>query len=108
MPNHAASPGSFISAGAAGKVKWNVAPRPPSPLAQIRPACGGGLEIAPHLIGTHIQLLPLAFDKGHIAEILAKLVKTDTEEIGTRALHAYHPKLIARAYLLVDAGSTAA
>jgi glycosyltransferase involved in cell wall biosynthesis len=76
--------------------------------AVAMPACGGGLEIAPDLIGTQIQLLPLAFDKRHIAEILAKLVKTDTEEIGTRALHAYHPKLIARAYLLADAGCTAA
>jgi hypothetical protein len=28
--------GGFVSAGAAGNVKWNVAPRPPSPLAQIR------------------------------------------------------------------------
>jgi hypothetical protein len=48
MANHAASAGGFVSAGAGGKVKWNVAPRPPLPLAQIRPPCDStiGLLIA--------------------------------------------------------------
>jgi hypothetical protein len=44
MPNHAASTGGFVSAGAVGKGKWNVAPRPPSPLAQIRPPCDSTIE----------------------------------------------------------------
>jgi len=46
MPNHAASTGGFVSAGAAaGKVKWNVAPRPPLLLAQIRPPCDSTIDL---------------------------------------------------------------
>jgi hypothetical protein len=45
MPNHAASTGGFVSAGAAGNVKWNVAPRPPSPLAQIRLPCDSTIDL---------------------------------------------------------------
>jgi hypothetical protein len=30
---------------AAGKVKWNVAPRPPLPLAQIRPPCDSTMDL---------------------------------------------------------------
>jgi transposase len=37
--------GVVISAGGAGKVKWNVAPRPPSPLAQIRPPCDSTIDL---------------------------------------------------------------
>ena len=37
VPNQPTSMGGFVSTGAAGKVNWNVAPRPPSPLAQICP-----------------------------------------------------------------------
>jgi glycosyltransferase involved in cell wall biosynthesis len=76
--------------------------------AVAMPACGGGLEIAPNLIGNQIQLLPLGFDKRRITDTLARLATIKNEEIGTRALHAYHPELIARAYLLADAGCTAA
>src|SRR5882757_940005 len=43
--NHAASTGGFVFAGAAGKVKWNVAPRPPLPLAQIRPPCDSTIDL---------------------------------------------------------------
>jgi hypothetical protein len=42
--NHAASPGRFVSAGSAGKVKWNVAPHPPQ-LAQIRPPCDSTIDL---------------------------------------------------------------
>jgi hypothetical protein len=45
MPNHAASAGGFVFAGAAVKVKWNVAPRPPLPLAQIRPPCDSTIDL---------------------------------------------------------------
>src|ERR1700693_3294301 len=45
MPNQAASMGGFVSAGAAGKVKWNVAPRAPSPLAQICPPCDSTIDL---------------------------------------------------------------
>jgi signal transduction histidine kinase len=45
MPNHAASMGGFVAAGVAGKVKWNVAPCPPSPLAQIRPPCDSTIDL---------------------------------------------------------------
>jgi hypothetical protein len=34
-----------VCAGAAGKVKWNVAPDPPSPLAQIRPPCDSTIDL---------------------------------------------------------------
>jgi len=37
--------GGFVSAEAAGKVKWNVGPRPPSPLAQIRPPCDSTIDM---------------------------------------------------------------
>src|SRR6266567_3684325 len=45
MSNHAASTGGFVSAGVAGRVKWNVAPRPPSPLAQIWPPCDSTIDL---------------------------------------------------------------
>src|ERR1700749_3539102 len=45
MPDYAASTGGFVSAGAAGKVKWNVAPRPPAPLAQSRPPCDSTIDL---------------------------------------------------------------
>ena len=41
----AASTGGYVSEGAAGKVKWKVAPRPPSPLAQIRPLCDSTIDL---------------------------------------------------------------
>ncbi len=44
MPNQAASMGGFVSAVAACRVKWNVAPRPPSPLAHNRPPCDSTME----------------------------------------------------------------
>jgi hypothetical protein len=45
MPNHAASEAGFVSAGAAGKAKWNVAPRTSSPLTQIRPLCDSTIDL---------------------------------------------------------------
>ena len=45
LPNHAASTGGFVFAGGAGKSKWNVAPRPPSSLAQIRPPCDSTIDL---------------------------------------------------------------
>jgi hypothetical protein len=45
MSTHAASMGGFASAGAAGKVKWNVAPWPPSPMVQIRPPCDSTIDL---------------------------------------------------------------
>jgi glycosyltransferase involved in cell wall biosynthesis len=75
--------------------------------AVAMPASGGGLEIAPQLIGNQIQLLPLGFDKRRAADTLARLATIKNEEIGNGALHAYHPERVARAYLLTDAGCTA-
>ena len=45
MPNQAASRGGFVSTGAAGKVKWNVAPRPSLPVTQIRPPCDSTIDL---------------------------------------------------------------
>ena len=45
MSNHAASAGGLVSSGAAGSVKWKVAPRPPSPFAQIRPPCDSTIDL---------------------------------------------------------------
>jgi glycosyltransferase involved in cell wall biosynthesis len=66
--------------------------------AVAMPACGGGLEIAPDLIGNQIQLLPLGFDKRRTTDTLTRLARIENEEVGTGALHAYHPELVARAY----------
>jgi hypothetical protein len=52
-------------------VKWNVAPRPPSPLAQIRPSCDStidlliarpGLVIAIEIGNRTVQANPLQID----------------------------------------------
>jgi hypothetical protein len=45
MPNHAASAGRLVFAEPVGKVKWNVAPSPPLPAAQIRPPCDSTIDL---------------------------------------------------------------
>jgi glycosyltransferase involved in cell wall biosynthesis len=62
----------------------------------VMPAAGGGLEIAPQWIGSHIQLMPLSFDR---AEIVAKLERSVALDGPTTALEAYRPEQIAAAYL---------
>src|ERR1700760_1247172 len=69
MPNHAASLGGFVSAGAAGKVKWKVAPRPPSPVAQIRPPCDSTID----LLIAKPMLLPCGFVVKNASNICSAL-----------------------------------
>ena len=57
--------------GAAGKVKWNVAPRPPSPLAQIRPPCDSMIDL---LIARPIPL-PCGFVVKNASNIWSALPK---------------------------------
>src|SRR5215469_7148665 len=45
QPNHVALTGISASTGAAGRVKWKVAPCPPSGLAQIRPPCDSTMDL---------------------------------------------------------------
>jgi glycosyltransferase involved in cell wall biosynthesis len=40
--------------------------------AVAMPACGGGIEIAPQLIGSQVQLLPLSFESGAVLEALRR------------------------------------
>jgi hypothetical protein len=44
MPNHAASTKGFVSVEAAGKLKWNVAPRPSWDVAHSLPPCDSTME----------------------------------------------------------------
>jgi glycosyltransferase involved in cell wall biosynthesis len=68
--------------------------------AAVMPACGGGLEIAPELIGGKIQLLPLSFDCGQIrSAILRALCHSGT----TALLDSFQPKTVARQYLEIAA-----
>lgn len=64
--------------------------------AVAMPACGGGLEIAPELIGTQIQLLPLSFEEeGVLAALRASLRQSGTP----LELKGFRPADVAAAYL---------
>ncbi len=65
----------------------------------VMPACGGGLEIAPELIGTWIHLLPLSFDRN---ETLAALRRAFGPKCEPMTFAAYEAKVIAQAYLSLD------
>lgn len=62
----------------------------------VMPACGGGLEIAPQLIGTQIQLMPLAFDDSAVAATLHRALAVEGSPLN---VEAWSPGLIASAYL---------
>lgn len=64
--------------------------------AVVMPACGGGLEIAPHLIGKKIFLFPLSFDTAEIFSSLSVAAITPQLEM---SLEAFQPKAVATAYL---------
>lgn len=62
----------------------------------VMPAAGGGLEIAPQWIGSHIQLMPLSFDRAEIVASLQRALEVD----GPAAMpEGYRPEQIAAAYL---------
>ena len=65
----------------------------------VMPACGGGLEIAPELIGTRVHLLPLSFDRN---ETLAALRRALGPKCEPMTFAAYEAKVIAQAYLSLD------
>jgi glycosyltransferase involved in cell wall biosynthesis len=64
--------------------------------AVAMPACGGGLEIAPDLIGTQIQLLPLSFCRVEIFEILQRALKSTCSPV---AFDEFMPEVVAAAYM---------
>lgn len=43
--------------------------------AVVMPACGGGLEIAPELIGSQIQIFPISFEKERIVSAMRRAVQ---------------------------------
>jgi glycosyltransferase involved in cell wall biosynthesis len=67
--------------------------------AVAMPACGGGLEIAPELIGTRIQLLPLSFDREGVLQALRRALASDFTPI---PMDVYRANAVASAYLEVD------
>ena len=68
----------------------------------IMPASGGGLEIAPELIGTRIQMFHSTVTRGEVASALRRAldVMPSPKPI---SLDAYSPRAVAGAYLAVDA-----
>jgi glycosyltransferase involved in cell wall biosynthesis len=64
--------------------------------ALAMPACGGGIEIAPELIGSRIFLLPLSFAPPQVLETLRRAAAAPVAE---PCLSAYRPADVARAYL---------
>jgi glycosyltransferase involved in cell wall biosynthesis len=63
------------------------------------PAAGGGLEIAPQLIGTAIRLLPLSLQR---TEVLAALREALSHQATPPALDAYRAASVAAEYLQLD------
>jgi glycosyltransferase involved in cell wall biosynthesis len=64
------------------------------------PASGGGLEIAPELIGSSIQLFPVTAPREGIACALRKALLVKTKAV---SLRAYSARAVAQSYLAVDA-----
>lgn len=62
------------------------------------PACGGGLEIAPHLIGLHIHLLPIALDHDGV---VAGLRRALSSPLTLPSAADYSGTSIAKAYLKI-------
>ncbi len=74
--------------------------------AVAMPACGGGLEIAPELIGTQIHLLPLSFDPPALVEALRRANMAAARVV---PMGAYGARGVAALYLAaaVDEGPAA-
>jgi hypothetical protein len=64
------------------------------------PASGGGLEIAPELIGNSIQLFPVTAPRAGIASALRNALLVETKAV---SLNAYSARAVAQSYLAVDA-----
>jgi glycosyltransferase involved in cell wall biosynthesis len=65
----------------------------------VMPAAGGGLEIAPQLIGSGIQLFPASATSKEIAFALRKALLITPEAM---PLTAYSARTVAEAYLTID------
>lgn len=66
IANQIAVMGIPPSSGASGRVKWNVAPSPPVPLAQIRPPCDSTMDLL--IAKPNLAVLPqLRSDREHAA-----------------------------------------
>jgi glycosyltransferase involved in cell wall biosynthesis len=66
--------------------------------AVVMPACGGGLEIAPELIGSQIQLFPISFDEEGILSALRRALPNVGKAF---PLNGYRAVDAAKAYLEV-------
>jgi glycosyltransferase involved in cell wall biosynthesis len=66
----------------------------------VMPACGGGLEIAPELIGTNIQLMPLCFDSEGIKKAISRALNFCGASV---SLGRYEAKNVASNYLNIAA-----
>lgn len=68
--------------------------------AVAMPASGGGLEIAPKLIGTGIQLFSISLARDSVASALRNGL---TAALETPSVDAYAPVAVAKAFLAADA-----
>jgi glycosyltransferase involved in cell wall biosynthesis len=68
--------------------------------AVVMPASGGGLEIAPELIGSRIELFPISMSREQVVAALRKALLAPARET---QLATYSPRAVAAAYLAVDA-----
>ena len=64
------------------------------------PAAGGGLEIAPESIGIQIHLFSPSIQRGDVAGAIHKGARADTAHT---LLARFSPRIVAKAYLAVDA-----
>lgn len=62
----------------------------------VMPACGGGLEIAPDLIGTRIQLMPFPLGHTGIRAAIARALEHENRPV---CLDSYTPQAVAGKYL---------
>ena len=67
--------------------------------AVVMPASGGGLEVAPDLIGKAIHLLPLSFDPIEVLSVLRRVLAFDCAPV---RMTAYRAEEVAKEYLRVD------
>lgn len=67
--------------------------------AVVMPACGGGIELAPELVGSQVQLMSITMAHGAILDALRRAMKAEC-----RCIHmqTYSARAIAAQYLEVD------
>jgi glycosyltransferase involved in cell wall biosynthesis len=73
--------------------------------AVAMPACGGGLEIAPELIGSRILLLSLSLEEKGTVSGLKRLLKSNTNNARLAGTDNYDPECVADRYLNVACGN---